>query len=345
MAALVALGGCVRTRPFKDSDGRVLPGSIASMETIRIGGIDQSIWFRGISTENPALILLHGGPGASESALFRHYDAALERHFLVVYWEQRGTGRSYHFDIPSQSMTVAQFLRDLDEVVDLVRRRFHKKKVVLIGHSWGTVLGTIYAWQHPEKIAAYVGVAQVADVPEQRRLSYEFALSQARKRGDQEAIAELLPLGPQPHTVSALLTVGKWTERFGGTFHADLSTGKLIWVALNTDEADLTDLVRFGLGNRFSLESLEGEISGLRLDEHYLDFDVPVFFVLGRHDWHVPSVVAAAYFDELRAPYKRLVWFEASAHNPSFEEPDKFDRVLVDAVLPVVTSRASVLSR
>src|SRR5688500_18869841 len=146
------------------------------METAIIGGIPQSIWFRGVSVSNPALILLHGGPGASESALFRYYNSALEQHFTVVYWEQRGTGRSFHADIPPASMTIAQLVRDLDEVVELARQRFDKEKVVLVGHSWGTVLGTIYASRYPEKVSAYVGVAQIADVPQGRRLSYDFAL-------------------------------------------------------------------------------------------------------------------------------------------------------------------------
>jgi pimeloyl-ACP methyl ester carboxylesterase len=133
------------------------------METMNIGGISQNIWFRGLDKRNPALVILSGGPGVSEAALFRHYNSALEQYFLVVYWEQRGAGRSYHSDIPAESMTIAQFLRDLDEVVELVKRRFDKDKVVLLGHSWGTVLGTIYAYQHPEKVSAYVSIAQITD--------------------------------------------------------------------------------------------------------------------------------------------------------------------------------------
>jgi proline iminopeptidase len=187
---LFLCSGCVHTVPFQGATGNVIPGSIASMETITIGGIPQSIWFRGISTSNPALILLHGGPGASESALFRHYNSALEQHFTVVYWEQRGTGRSYHPDIPPESMSISQFVRDLDEVVEQVRHRFNKEKVVLVGHSWGTVPGIIYASRHPEKVSAYVGIAQVADVPEGRSLSYDFALSEAKKRGNAQAMAE-----------------------------------------------------------------------------------------------------------------------------------------------------------
>jgi len=315
------------------------------METVSIGGIPQSIWFRGVSQSNPALILLHGGPGASESALFRHYNAALEQHFLVVYWEQRGSGRSYYSDISPESMTVAQFLRDLDEVVTLVRRRFDKDKVVLLGHSWGTVLGTIYAHEHPQNVAAYVGIAQISDMARGAQLSYEFALSEAIKRGHRSAIAELRAINPSPTSVDERLTLGKWVERFGGAFHANLSTGNLIWAALSTDEANLIDLVKFGQGNRFSLTRLEGEISRLNLSDRYLSFDVPIFFLLGRYDWHVPAVLAQQYFEKIEAPCKRLVWFEQSAHNPPFEEPEKFNQLLIAEVLPMVRGHTRTEAR
>ena len=226
IASLLLLSGCVHTVPFRDANGRIIRGSIAAMEAVNIGGISQSIWFRGVSQSNLAFILLHGGPGTSESAIFRYYNSALEQHFLVVYWEQRGTGRSFHSDILPASMTIARFVRDLDEVVDLVRTRFDKDKVVLLGHSWGTVLGTIYTSRHPDKVSAYAGVAQVADVPEGRRLSYKFAVSEAIKRGNSGA-SELETIGPPPYdSVDERLTTGKWVEQFGGLFHAELSTGK-----------------------------------------------------------------------------------------------------------------------
>ncbi|ABB74883.1 Pimeloyl-ACP methyl ester carboxylesterase [Nitrosospira multiformis ATCC 25196] len=336
---LLLCSGCVHTVPFRDATGNIIPGSIASMETIIIGGIPQNIWFRGISTSNPPLILLHGGPGASESALFRHYNSLLEQHFTVVYWEQRGTGRSFHSNIPPESMSIAQFVHDLDEVVEYVRHRFNKEKVILVGHSWGTVPGIIHAGQHPEKISAYVGIAQVADVPEGRRLSYGFALSEAKNRGNAKAVSELEAIGPPPYaSLDERLTTAGWVERFGGIFHTNLSTGKLIWTALNTDEANLIDLIKFGQGNRFSLVQLENEISRLDLSERYRSFRIPIFFLLGRYDKHVPATLAERYFETIEAPCKRLVWFENSAHNPPFEEPARFNRILIEEVLPVVNS-------
>jgi proline iminopeptidase len=334
--ALFLLTACVHTREFRDDQGHVVPGSIATMETLSIGGINQSIWFRASDTRHPALVILHGGPGASEGALFRHFNAELERHFLVVYWEQRGAGRSFHSAIAPQSMTISRMLGDLDEVVDTVRARFGKDKVVLLGHSWGSVLGTLYAAQHPEKTAAYVGVAQIVNSAQQRRLSYEFALDAAVQRGETDAIDALRSIGPAPRSVDDVLTLGRWTERFGGVFHGKLSTGKLIWAALGTDETSLFDLVQFGRGNAFSLKSLEGEIARIDLGSQTLAFKTPMYFLLGRHDWQAPSVLAAEYFNRIEAPCKRLVWFEQSAHNLPFEEPAAFNQVMTQRVLPVV---------
>ena len=336
-AAILALAACTGTRPFTDAAGQVVPGSIATMETHTIGGVPQSIWFRGLDRGRPAVILLHGGPGASESALFRHYNAGLEEDFLMVYWEQRGTGRSFHSDIPRESMTIEQLVRDLDEVVELVRQRFGKERVMLLAHSWGTVLGTLYAQQHPEKVAAYVGVAQIANFAEGERLSYLWTLRQAEQRGHRGAIEELQAMSPGPRSVDDELTKGKWVERFGGMFHQDLSTGKLILAALGTEEAGVMDLVKFGQGNRFSLEALRPQYSKVDLTR-YRTFKVPVVFILGRHDWHVPAALAEDYFNLLSAPEKRLVWFEGSAHNPPFEEPDRFVSVIRD-VLPAVIGR------
>jgi proline iminopeptidase len=332
--SVLASSCCVHTRPFRGPDGTILPGSIATMEYAAIGGMRQRLWFRGRDLQAPALILLHAGPGVSEAPMFRRYNGGLERHFLVVYWEQRGAGRSYTPDIPPQSMTVAQFLRDLDEVVELVRRRFGKDTVVLAGHSWGTVLGTIYAHDHPEKVAVYVGAGQFGDVREGARLSYEYALTQAERRGHQRAARDLRAVGPHPRSVEAMLATQRWVEHFGGSFHGKLSMRDLIRAVLTSDEANLADLWRLRQGSRFSIEHLWPELSELDLWS-YRSFMVPVFFLLGRHDWQMPAPVAAKYFDAVDAPCKRLVWFEQSAHHPPFEEPEKFERVLIEQVLPL----------
>jgi pimeloyl-ACP methyl ester carboxylesterase len=173
---------------------------------------------------------------------------------------------------------------------------------------------------------------------EGERLSYEFALREARRRKKADAIEALQTIGPPPHTVSEMLTSRRWVERFGGSFHAGLSTGRLVWTALQTDEANLIDLIKFGRGNRFSLDRLWDGFRTMDIDDRLTRFEVPVVFMLGRHDFQVPAVLAARYFERINAPAKRLVWFEDSAHNPPFEEPDRFNGALVEVLRPILAS-------
>jgi pimeloyl-ACP methyl ester carboxylesterase len=329
----------IHTAPFRDARGRPIPGSVATMTDATIGGVKQRLWFRSLDARNPPVVLLHGGPGASEAALFRYFNADLENRFLMVYWEQRGTGRSYRSDIASESMTIEQFVRDLDEVVELVRHRFGSEQVVLLGHSWGSALGILYASRHPEKVAAYVGIGQVVDMAEGERLSYEYARTEARRHQHRGALKALNRIGPPPHTVDEMLTSRKWVERFDGAFHANLSTGKLLWAALRTDEANLIDLIKFGQGNRFSLRHLWPTFREFDIDESLTSFETPIIFLLGRYDWEVPSTLAAKYFERIQAPHKRLIWFEQSAHNPPFEEPELFNRTLISVLTPLVASQ------
>ncbi len=328
------------TPAFTDKHGRVCPESTAKVETATIGGVPQRLWFRGSSRDNPALVLLHGGPGGSLGALFRRYNADLEHHFLVVTWEQRGAGRSYRRGIPSASMTVAQFVRDLEEVVELVKKRFGKERVVLLSHSWGTILGTLYAHRHPENVAAYVGVGQIANMPEGERLSYDFALSKAEQRGNRRAAAELDKVGPPPHTLSAMLTERRWVSHFGGNVHTTPKATELIMGALQTDEFNLLDLLKLVQGSRFSAKYLWPEMSRINFTETHLSFEVPMLFLLGHHDRVAPCALAAAYLERLSAPYKKIVWFENSAHNPNYEEPEKFNRVILEEVFAAIKDAA-----
>ena len=195
-------------------------------------------------------------------------------------------------------------------------------------------------------MSVYVGTGQIADMPEGERQSYGFALEQARERGghgdDCGTEEELVGIGPPPHGVDGMLVSRRWVEWFGGSFAGDLSTGGLIWNALKADEVNLVDIVKFGQGNRFSLDHLWPELRELSLIG-ITEFRVPVVFLLGRYDRQIPSDLAAGWFERIRAPVKRLLWFEQSAHNPPFEEPERFVRAMVGEVLPLAGSEPSIL--
>lgn len=326
----------MHTDPFLDKNGQVDPHSVAAMQTWTIGGIPQRVWLRGRRTDAPLLILVHGGPGSSESALFRAYVPDLEEHFVVVYWDQRGAGRSFTAESRRGEMTIDRFVEDLGELVGQATHRFGQQQVYLLAHSWGNVPALLYTVRHPETVAAYIAVSPAVDYPEAERLSWSWAASEARRRGEDRALAELNRIGPPPHSVEEMLVSRDWVDRFGGSFQADMNKGDLIFAALRTDEASLWDLVLFGAGNEFSLEALWPELRSYRAPPG-ARFEAPVYFLLGRHDRQVPAATAAAYFSGVEASCKQLIWFENSAHNPPFEEPERF----VEVVRSVAASRSS----
>lgn len=323
-----------RTQPFRDAERRVIAGSVAEASAWRIGGADQWVMIRGRSVENPLLVILHGGPGSSETVLFRSYNASLEDSFTVVYWDQRGAGRSYNNAIPAGSMSVDRFVADLNELVDRLLGRFGKRRVVILGHSWGSALGVVYASRFPGKVAAYVGVGQVADMAASEAASYAFALAKAEERRHRKAIRQLCAIGPPPHTLATVGTERRWLTAMGGVFGPNQSLARLVWRGLTSPEASVLDLIRLIQGSRFSLRHLWPELIASNLQRNFRRFEMPVIFLLGRLDMQVVSSVAAAYFDVIEAPHKELVWFENSGHMAPFEEPELFNRVMVETVRP-----------
>jgi pimeloyl-ACP methyl ester carboxylesterase len=292
---------------------------------------------RGESLTNPPLILLHGGPGLTETPLFRRFNAPLEKSFTVVYWDQRGSGKSFDHRIPRSSMTVEQFITDLDELVDVVRTRVGHDTVVIFGHSWGSALGVLYAARFPEKVAAYVGSGQIGDWPAGESSSYAFVLGEAERLHNEKALQELRAIGPPPHTVKSLWTERTWLQRVEG----HLSAGS-VWnmgrIFLGGRESSVFDLPNLLRGFRFSLDAMWAEVSKLNLMTIVPTLPVPVFFFLGRRDHWVPPATSVAYFDLLTAPSKRLVWFEASGHEPFVDEAAAFNAAMVALVRPGLVS-------
>lgn len=333
-----------RTTPFRGPEGQFVPDSIAEVRYLRLGGVDQWVMIRGESLSNPPLVFLHGGPGFSEMRLFRHFNAPLEKRFTVVYWDQRGSGKSYDRKLPRSSMTVEQFIADLDELVDIVRARLGKEKVVIFGHSWGAALGVLYTARFPEKVAAYVGSGQVGDWAAGESSSYAYALAEAERRGNRKILKKLRAIGPPPYDGRSVWTERTSLQRLEGNLGA-----KLLWdmgrTILGRPEASIFDLPNILRGFRFSLDTLWAEVSKLNLVELAPRLEVPVFFFLGRRDHWVPPETSVAYFDALSAPSKKLVWFEESGHEPFVDEPARFNAAMLEWVRPVVTERGAPVLR
>ena len=338
VAIILFLTSRTFTSSFFDNNGKKIKGSIAEEVYLDLGGIKQWVLLRGVNKKNPLLVLLHGGPGASVvNGLYRYYNNELENHFVVVYWEQRGTGRSYDSKIYQKSMTLNQFVSDLHELIGYLKNRFMKNKVYLMGESWGSLLGILYAQKYPEDLTVYIGIGQISNTKESELLGYEFTLAEARRRNNKKALRELQKMGSLPGgTVESVKIERKWLVKFGGLIYGKSGYFYLLsWILkiLSVSEYAWPDLLRFSYGSKMSLKFLWDEIFQVNLFEQIPSLEIPVYFLIGCHDHCISSALVEEYFEYLKAPFKKLIWFEKSGHNPPWEESERFNKVVISQIL------------
>jgi pimeloyl-ACP methyl ester carboxylesterase len=320
------------------SDGR---DSIASLEKVMIGGAEQWILTRSNDTRNPVLLYVHGGPGTSQLAQNRKNTLSLENHFTVVNWDQRGAGKSYGAMKDRNSMHMDQVVDDAIELSELLAKRFGKKKIAIAGHSWGSAIGVLAVAKRPGLFNAYIGIGQVADVMESEKISYEWTLEQAGKAGDIASVKKLTDYGAPPYSgdwVTKFMTQRRILGKYGGEFYGSKigAFGSVIRDLVFSTEYTVIDRINFFRGILGSVRLMMPELMAVDLRSQVPQLDVPVWFMLGRHDYEAPFKVAEEYFSALIAPSKTLCWFENSSHMPNTEERELFNEILIEKVLPVV---------
>jgi len=293
------------------------PNSIASLEHIRLGGVDQYILIRGNDSSLPVLLFLHGGPGMPAMYLAHAFQRELEKEFVVVQWDRRGAGKSYREDVGS-TLTTERLIADTVELTYLLRARFHQDKIYLVGHSWGTYLGMLVIARHPELYRAYVGIGQLARSSPIAGIQDEFIRQGAKRIGDQDAIKELEEKGD---SVRESLVF-----KFGGELRNAKSFMPLLLTGLAAPEYSLRDARNIPKGvSLYSKNFVNNSISGDLMDA-VARVEIPIYFFTGRYDYADPFVLTEEYFSKINAPQKHIVWFEESAHFPFYEEPETFAR-------------------
>ncbi|HEY7574844.1 MAG TPA: alpha/beta hydrolase [Thermoanaerobaculia bacterium] len=285
------------------------------LERVDLGVFPQWILIRGAHRSAPVLLFLHGGPGMPAMYLAHAFSRELESRFVVAHWDRLGAGKSFAPGIPPAAMSVEREISDARELCERLRERLGARKIYLVGHSYGSYLGTLLVRRHPDLFAAYVGVGQVTDPSREREAQDRFLRKKAAETGNRELAAEI-----DRGTVDR----ERWLFEFGGELHAHRSFWPLVWTGLRAPEYRLVDVANVRRGVAFTHRHMIYDAIAGSLDREVRSLDVPVYFFLGRFDRTAPSELSAEFLARLQAPFKKLVWFERSAHFPFLEEPSKF---------------------
>ena len=316
---------------------------INSLEKISIGGVEQWILIRGWDQSNPVLLFLHGGPGAPLFSYARRigFYTGLEENFVMVYWEQRGTGKSFSFSIPEESMTIEQFISDTHELAKILKDRFNVAKIFLVGRSWGSLIGLQTVSHYSELFHAFVGIGQLVQPLLNDSLSYEYTLQLAQRYGDTAEIEELKSIGYPPYNSEKATRQRKWLTKYDELFMREkFNRHRPDYRAhlLSTPEYSLWDVLMMGIDPFYSSRHLWNEkYYQYNLFEQIPEIEIPVYFLHGRYDYFTPGELVEKYYQHLSAPKgKTMIWFEKSGHEPEFHEPGKFRKVMVKEVLKKV---------
>jgi len=318
----------------------VSPNGIQQQLKLHINGTDQWLTIRGRDLRNPVLLLLHGGPASPDMPLAWTFESPWEDYFTVVEWDQRGAGKTYASNSEAQmapGMSIAGMTDDAGQVVQYLRQRFHKSKIFLMGHSWGSVLGVELVQRHPEWFYAYVGVGQIVNTRRNEEDGYAFALREAKAHDNAKAVRELESIAPYPGrngiTLDQITIRDTWEMYYGGLAwgRKDFQFAADAWKL--SPEYSESDLKAIDKGSLFSLHHLLDPLLSVDFDDT-LRFGCPVVLFVGAHDYTTSHDLAVQWFDKLQAPSKRMVIFADSAHMIMLEQPGRFLVHLVEDVLP-----------
>lgn len=334
--AVVASQALAFTPPITDGNGNVIPGSIASLEKVNLNGSEQWISIRGQDVNKPVLLFLAGGPGGSQLVTARRALGELEEHFVVVNWEQPGAGKSFEA-VNRQQLSPERYVTDGIALVNHLRDRFGEEKVYLLGESWGSALGVWMVQRNPELFHAFIGTGQMVAFLENDLMCYEFVLDLLEERGNLEKLEQLRKQGPPPYYGKgvAMKESAFLMETFN-YMNADpniADDGFSTFQDLAGSEYGLYDKVNWFRGALETMDAVYPQLWDVDFRAQATQLDVPVYFLIGRHDVNAPPVLAEEYFELLNAPHKEMIWFERSGHNPWVTESAAFVDAVVNKVL------------
>lgn len=285
-------------------------------------------------TEKPVLLFVHGGPGESTVPFMHFFHQAFGSLCSLVTYDQRGTGRTL-IKNPSAKPEMRLLLEDLHVVIAHVKQYYHVQKVALIGQSWGSGLGSVYALEHPEDLLCYIGVGQLIDGRKNERVGWETLRQRILDANSEKDLAALDAIGEYPFGESSpfsfdkLMRVRKLQRKYGLAVRFGASFFQAVLCSPHNGLSSLKAAKASFAANR---EMIEWVMTKFSLYERSAQYGTSVFYLLGDRDYQTPFSIAYSYFETIEAPYKKLISIHNAGHFPQLDNLPDFVSALREAL-------------
>ncbi|MBB6673526.1 alpha/beta fold hydrolase [Cohnella nanjingensis] len=311
------------------------PNGIVESRFVTIGGIEQWITVRGEDRRNPVLLFIHGGP-ASAYSIFAPLLRSWEKHFTVVQWDQRGAGKTFRKNGKegNGSISFDRLVQDGIEVAQYLLRHLQLDKIILIGSSVGSVIGTQMALRRPELFHAYVGTDQNVSV-EGHKLSYQLNLEGLRAAGCSKGVKLYEKIGSDPSRWSQkdFDQKNRWMVKVQLPV-PNMIMDLILPSMLASPDHKMRDLIDIFKGMSHTLDMLYDELISFDARKLGTRYELPYFIFQGDTDLVTPAETAQAFFNEIEAPRKEFVLIKNAGHLACFAQTDQFLEELMNRVRP-----------
>ncbi|GFP76097.1 alpha/beta fold hydrolase [Clostridium fungisolvens] len=300
-------------------------------EYVYINGIEQFLFHNGTSYDNPVMLYLHGGPGSAESLFTEGFQGKWEDLYTVIHWDQRGAGKTLTKN-PDKYPTIDLLLKDLYDIVHYLKKKYNKNRVILLGHSWGSVLGSTFIKKYPEEVSYYIGVGQVVSMLDNERVGYEKVKELISKKNDIKSLKKLEDIGEYPDKeyseewLKKCLKLRKLQEKYKLAASMDLSISLIAFKSPIFKLSDIIALMKAFKSNGKLVEFLVN--FNLKLETN--KYEIPIFYIMGGNDWQTPYSEAEDYFNKIEAPLKKYYLIPNAGHMTMLDQPNLFFEALQD---------------
>ena len=324
----------------------IVAGGISEVREVTIGGISQYIALEGRNVDNPICLFLHGGPGLSTpfgiTARTQYPD--LTSHCTVVYWDQRGAGKTYNENMGTGLLTLNQLQNDAVELVTYLLSEFDQQKLYLFGYSWGSVLGIQLTQIIPNQIEAYFGIGQVVHPADSDVKLYKWLLDEYQSIGAKDVVATLKQIGIPPYYKEvnqkifsqAISQSEAYIKRIDGSPGLNI----LKWIYQVIISPDLTlgevyDTLFKASYTTLQKSVLWKEVSSVNFVKDIESIKIPVYFISGIDDYICSKDLLLEWSSNLKAPKKEVFILESSAHYPSASD----ERTMFEYIKEIINRR------
>jgi pimeloyl-ACP methyl ester carboxylesterase len=302
-------------------------------EYVSINGIEQFLFHLGTSYDNPVMLFLHGGPGSAESLFTGAFQEKWEKVYTVVHWDQRGAGKTLTKN-PDKLPTIDLMLQDLFEVIQYLKKKYSKQKIVILGHSWGSVLGSVFIRKYPQEIAYYIGTGQVVNMLENEQVGYNKVKELIEQAGDEKSMKKLELIGEYPGNKivfdKEFLKKCNKVRKLQGKYKLGMKIDLAIWITMfKSPIFKFSDIIAFMKISKAN-QKVHSFLGDFNLRTELPEYKVPIYYILGGNDWQVPYVIAQKYFEEINAPNKKIFLIPDTGHMTMMEKPDLFFDALLE---------------